>query len=98
MPDTPLPVSELDARRRRMLFRANHRGMLEMDIVLGGFARREIASLAEAELDEFEEILEVHDNELVRWITREQPIPEARDTPLMRRIVGSTAQGGVRAS
>ncbi len=51
-----------------------------MDIVLGGFARREIASLPDAELDEFETILEIHDNDLARWVTGEQPMPEDRDT------------------
>ena len=87
MPQHILPPSELDSRRRRAVFRANHRGMLEMDIVLGGFAEREIATLADEEFDEFERILEISDNELIRWVTGELPLPADRDTPLMRRIV-----------
>ena len=33
----------LDARRRRLLFRSWHRGIREMDLVLGRFADAEIA-------------------------------------------------------
>ena len=44
-------------RRRQLLFRAWHRGMREMDLILGRFAER-IADLTDAELAEFERLLE----------------------------------------
>ena len=44
----------LDARRRRLLFRCWHRGIREMDLVLGRFADGQLATLSEAELGEFE--------------------------------------------
>jgi antitoxin CptB len=37
----------LDPRRKRVLFRAWHRGMKEMDLIFGRFADREIATLSE---------------------------------------------------
>ena len=49
------PVSELsseglDERRRKLLFRCRHRGIREMDFVLGRFADAELPRLSDAEL------------------------------------------------
>ena len=41
-------------RRRKLLFRSWHRGMREMDLILGGFADADIAALTDAELDQYE--------------------------------------------
>src|SRR6267154_101470 len=40
----------LDVRRRRLLFRAWHRGMREMDLIMGRFADHAVEGLADAEL------------------------------------------------
>jgi antitoxin CptB len=76
----------LDARRRRILFRAWRRGMREMDLVMGHFADREIAAMSEAELDEFEALLEAPDPVVLGWITGETPLPSERDTRLFARL------------
>jgi antitoxin CptB len=76
----------LDARRRRILFRAWRRGMREMDLVMGHFADLEIAAMSETDLDEFEKLLEAPDPEALAWITGEAPTPPERDTPLFARL------------
>ena len=88
--DTP-PMNEpehasLDARRRRLLFRATHRGTYEGDILLGGFVRQHIAVLDESEVAALEAVLELPDNDLADWLTGRSPIPAAADSPLLRRI------------
>lgn len=85
------PDDLLATRRKRALFRAWHRGIREMDIVLGGFAERSLASLDEAQLAEFEAILELHDRDLIRWVTGEEAAPSDVDTPLWRAILGVAA-------
>jgi len=60
--------------------------MREMDLVLGQFADSEIGDLAEGELAQFEALLDVPDNTLIKWITGEQPVDEAYDTALFKRI------------
>ncbi len=77
---------DLDARRRRLLFRANHRGTHENDILIGGFVSARIAALTEADLDALEEILELPDVMLADWLTGRAPIPAAMDSPMLRRI------------
>jgi antitoxin CptB len=81
----PEPAS-LDARRRRLLYRATHRGTYENDILLGGFVRRHIGMMHESELTALEALLELPDNELGDWLTGRSPIPSEADTPMLRRI------------
>lgn len=87
MTGTTHPCADLDPRRRRILFRAWRRGTREMDLIMGGFADRHIASLTEAEIDEFERLIEVLDLDLFQWINGELPVPPEHDTPLFRRVV-----------
>jgi antitoxin CptB len=79
----------LDPRRRKLLFRSWHRGMREMDLILGGFADGTIHTLSEAELDEYEVVLELLDADLLSWVTGEQPVPPAHDTALFRKILAA---------
>ncbi len=76
----------LDARRRRLLFRCWHRGIREMDLVLGRFADAALASLSEAELAELEHWLEVPDQQIFAWVNGMEATPAGIDTPLFRRL------------
>ena len=76
----------LDVRRRKLLFRSWHRGMREMDLIMGRFADDALAELADAELDEFERLMEVPDRELLAWVTGEAEVPAIYDTALFRRL------------
>ena len=58
----------LDARRRRMLFRSWHRGIKEMDLIMGRFADAHIAEFHDAELDDYEQLMELRDQEVLSWI------------------------------
>jgi len=86
-----LSSAGLDPRRRRILFRAWRRGLREMDLVMGQFADANLPSLSEAELDEFERLLDAPDPELLAWITGEAPVPAAYDTPLFARLRAAPA-------
>ena len=78
--------ADLDPRRRKILFRAWHRGMRETDLIMGRFADAEIGGLSEAELEEFERLIEVLDRDLLSWITGEAQVPENYDSALFRRL------------
>jgi antitoxin CptB len=86
MTGTEISSDGLDARRKRLLFRSWHRGIREMDLVLGGFADAHIADLSDAELDEYETWLEVPDQQIFTWVNGSQPAPAAIDTALFRRL------------
>ncbi len=76
----------LSARQRRILFRSWHRGIREMDLILGCFADAEIASLCESELDDYERLLEAQDRDVFSWLTFEAETPSTYDTPVLRKI------------
>jgi antitoxin CptB len=76
----------LDPRRRRLKFRSWHRGIREMDLIMGRFADACIDHLSEAELSELELLMEVPDTELFSWIIGVQPAPAAYDNAVLRRM------------
>jgi antitoxin CptB len=86
MTGSDLSSAGLDARRRRILFRAWRRGMREMDIVMGRFADAELPEMNETDLDEFERLLDAPDPSVLAWITGEEPVPAEFATPLLARL------------
>jgi antitoxin CptB len=88
MTDQPeLRREELDMRRRRLHFRAWHRGMREVDLLLGRFADATLDRLDEDELAGFEALLDVPDQQVFAWITGETAVPAEADSPLLRRLL-----------
>ncbi len=82
-----LPSPEpLDTRRRRLLFRATHRGTYENDLLVGGFVQARIARFSDAELDALEAVMELPDVDLADWLTGRRPIPDELDSPMLRAI------------
>jgi antitoxin CptB len=76
----------LDVRRRRLLFRSWHRGIREMDLIMGRFADAHLASLSDGELDAYERLIEVPDPDLYAWISGEAPAPAEYQTALLKRL------------
>ncbi|MBI0432840.1 succinate dehydrogenase assembly factor 2 [Roseomonas sp. KE0001] len=77
---------ELTPRRRRLLFRAHHRGTKETDLMVGGFVARHIAVFTDPELDELEAVLDHLDVDLADWLSGRRPIPPEVMTPMMARM------------
>ncbi|MEP4754845.1 MAG: succinate dehydrogenase assembly factor 2 [Nitratireductor sp.] len=75
-----------EARLRRLRFRAWHRGIKEMDLILGHFADEALETLSEAEVDQFESLIEVEDTTLYNWVTGRENVPSQHDTALLARI------------
>ena len=86
MIETPLSSEGLDERRRRALFRARHRGLREMDLLLGRFADAHLARLSEGELADFERLMDAPDVEVFSWLTGAETIPSNFATPLFEKL------------
>ncbi len=88
--DTPsLDVPPLDPRRRRILFRATHRGTHETDLLIGGFVAPRIAGFTDPELDALEELMELPDVDLADWLMGRRPVPPSCDTPMLRAVLAA---------
>jgi antitoxin CptB len=69
----------MDARRRKLAFRAARRGMRELDLIVGAFAEAHLSRLDERQLDRFEQLLDVPDQEMWSWLIGEaEPPPQNR--------------------
>ena len=75
-----------DVRRRRILFRATHRGSHETDLLIGCFVRARLVDFTVAELDEIEEIMELSDTFMADWLTGRLPIPDHVNSRLLRAM------------
>ena len=53
---------------KKLLYRSNHRGTKEMDLLIGGFANENLNKLNSDELKEFELLLNFTDKELSSWL------------------------------
>jgi antitoxin CptB len=77
---------DLDPRRKKILFRAWHRGMREMDLIMGRFAEERLDTMTEAELDTFELLIEAPDRDLLAWITDREATPSNYDTEVFKAL------------
>ena len=80
-------------RRRRLRFRAWHRGMREVDLLLGRFADAHVDGLGEDDLAAFEALLDVPDPVVLSWITGEAPVPSDMESPFLRRLIAFHGDG-----
>jgi antitoxin CptB len=81
--------ADLDPRRRRLLYRAWHRGTREMDLLIGSFCDATIDRLDETELAEIERLIELPDPTLYSWIANPSEAPEDYKTPLFDELCRS---------
>src|SRR5689334_19487682 len=80
------PCSDIALRRRRLMFRSWHRGIREMDLILGRFADAYLDSLSSRELDDYERLLLISDADLLEFLTGFTDIPKEHDCAVIRRV------------
>ena len=78
---------DLPMRRRRVRYRAWHRGTKEMDLVLGPCADNELEALGGPELDRLEALMDEEDADLLKWVMGQEPIPRHIDAALLQTII-----------
>jgi antitoxin CptB len=76
----------LDPRRRRLLFQSWHRGTREADLIMGRFADVHIADFSDAELEQYEHLLQALEADLLGWVTGVIAVPADHDTAMFRRV------------
>jgi len=80
-------------RIRRLKMRATQRGIREMDLILGSWARAHLAHASEADLDVFEAVLAEADHDLYQWVTGQVPAP-AHYAAFMEHLARSARRAG----
>ena len=77
----------MDARRRKLKFRAWRRGFRELDLLMGSFADKYLDTYGEAELDQFEAILGLPDWEVFAWLIGHADVPDNHRSPVLDQLI-----------
>ena len=64
-----------EVRLKRLRVRAWHRGIKEMDLILGGWADRHLDTADDATLNAFEVVLAEADHDLYQWVSGQAEAP-----------------------
>ncbi len=76
----------IEIRRKQALFRAQRRGIKELDLIFGAFAAAHLNSLDANELGRLEELLALPDWQIFRWIMGKEEVPRRYDNAIFARL------------
>ena len=77
----------MNATRKRLLYKATHRGTKEADKIIGGYAEAYLDTMTEDVLASFDRLLDERDHALLNWIMGAEPVPTHVDANLLREII-----------
>ena len=76
-----------EQRKKKLKFRASHRGIKELDLFVGAFAEVHVEEMNDLALDEFEAILDVPDNIVLDWITGRSSPGKQELGPVLKQLL-----------
>lgn len=80
----------IDIKRARLVYQSRKRGILESDLLLSRFAKKYLSGFSEAELDEYDKLLDEPDWDIYYWATKNYdvtPLPDKwRDSKILRLL------------
>lgn len=93
MPDSAAAQkTELEAYKQRLRWRSR-RGLLELDLFFEKFLENGFDALSAAELEIYEDLLMMPDNDLLDWVDGKVEPAEARYLPILARLRHWQIQG-----
>ncbi|KAJ6627891.1 DUF339-domain-containing protein [Mycena sp. CBHHK59/15] len=73
--------------RARLVYQSRKRGTLESDLILSTFAREQLQTMDEAELKEYDKLLDEPDWDIYYWATGERTPPERwANSPILEKL------------
>ena len=94
-------MQNIDNLKKKILYRAEHRGTKEMDLLLSNFVKKYVNILNESELCELESLLNIDDEVLYKWYLNNERttlIPENSITKKLKefKLQDYGGKGGIR--
>lgn len=80
-------AEELEIERKRLIYRARHRGTKELDLLIGSFADAHLEGFDSGQLARFEKILSLPEPQLYAWLLGEENPPEALQDDVMALLL-----------
>ena len=78
---------DIAMRRKKIRYRAWHRGTREMDLVLGPFADAPTDAMGDAELDRLEALMSEEDPPLLKWVMGQEEPPANVDRVFLAEVI-----------
>ena len=93
-------MKNIDNLKKKILYRSEHRGTKEMDLLLSNFVKKYVNSLNESELCELESLLNIDDEVLYKWYLnneRNTLVPENSITRKLKefKLQNYGGEGGI---
>ena len=94
-------MKNIDKLKKKILYRSEHRGTKEMDLLLSNFVKKYVNFLNESELCELESLLNIDDEVLYKWYLNNESttlVPENSITKKLRefKLQDYGGKGGIR--
>jgi antitoxin CptB len=80
-------MSDIQTRRRKIAFRAARRGIRELDLFMEQFTKVHLGRFSSHELDQFEGVLDIPDQEVFSWIMGRAEPPQHLRTPVLDLVL-----------
>ena len=78
---------DISVRRKKLRYRAWHRGTREMDLVLGPFADAHVEAYDHAALDRLEALMSEEDPPLLKWVMGQETPPDNVDLAFLELVI-----------
>lgn len=80
-------IDDMEKRRKRLKFRSQHRGIKELDLLLGRFALEHLDAMSIDQLDLFEALLDVPEPIIYDWLLGRVALPAAFDNDVTKLLL-----------
>tara|TARA_B100001142_G_C13777917_1_gene439879 strand:- start:228 stop:479 length:252 start_codon:yes stop_codon:yes gene_type:complete len=77
----------METLRKRIFYKATHRGMRETDKIFGEFLIKNLNSLDKNLLGDLDKLLDLADVDLLNWILGREEVPKEFDNEIFRLLV-----------
>ncbi|KAI5955530.1 emi5 [Candida theae] len=88
-----------DIKRARLIYQSRKRGILESDLLLSRFAKKYLKQMSDAELDEYDKLLDEADWDIYYWATKNYsvtPLPEKWQNSKILKLLQQEAENNER--
>lgn len=76
-----------DILRKKLSFRAWHRGTREADLLMGRYADAFLPTASQEDLTAFDLLLAEQDPDIYDWLTRQKPLPAGVFKPVLENMM-----------
>ena len=82
-------MTDKEILKKQIIYRSTHRGIKEMDLLLGSFVKKNISTFTDSELKDLENLMQIEDDILRKWYfenNNENYVPINKVSQLLKKF------------